>query len=63
MWEIDRDRGDGKGSPHLCDIIDKNSLLQSKNIYGRKFDIRVDKEIVEVIARSIKLGVTLGSAD
>lgn len=54
MWEIDWKRGDGKGSPHIFTIEDKDMLLQSPNIYGRKFDIRIDREIVDVIVQKIR---------
>ncbi len=54
MWEIDWKRGDGKGSPHIFTIEDKDMLLQSPNIYGRKFDIRVDREIVDIIIQKIR---------
>lgn len=54
MWEIDWKRGDGKGSPHIFTSEDINMLLQSPNLYGRKFDIRVDRKVIDAIVRKIR---------
>lgn len=49
MWEIDWERGDGKGSPHIFTIEDASLLEKSEKLYARKFDIRVDEKIVRYV--------------
>lgn len=47
LREIDWKRGNGHGSPHIWKSEDLDFLEQSSNLFGRKFDISIDKGIVD----------------
>lgn len=50
---IDFQRGNGYGSPHVWTINDINEILNTNNLFGRKFDSEIDAEIVEEILNKI----------
>ena len=50
---IDFQRGNGYGSPHVWTINDINEILNTNNLFGRKFDSEVDAEIVKEILNKI----------
>lgn len=51
---IDWKRGNGYGSPHIWRIDDKEEVLASKNLIGRKFDENVDNEIIDCVINKIQ---------
>lgn len=52
---LDFERGNGYGSPHIYTMADKDEIENTKNLFGRKFDIRVDSEIVNYILERIQV--------
>lgn len=51
---LDFNRGNGYGSPHIYVYDDKKEIDNTQNIFGRKFDSRVDSKIVNYILNKIK---------
>ena len=50
---IDFQRGNGYGSPHVWTINDINEIMNTNNLFGRKFDSEIDAEIVKEILNKI----------
>lgn len=50
---IDFQRGNGYGSPHIWTIGDKDEILKTNNLFGRKFNSEIDSEIVKVVLDAI----------
>lgn len=53
LREIDFDRGNGFGSPHIWTIDDTSILASTKNLYARKFDERIDSDIIGFVIKQI----------
>ena len=51
---LDFKRGNGYGSPHIWTIEDKNEVLETDNLIGRKFDSEVDSDIVKTVLNMIR---------
>lgn len=51
---IDWQRGNGYGSPHIWKMDDKQEIMNSGNLIGRKFDENMDKDIVDFVLNKIK---------
>ena len=50
---IDFQRENGYGSPHVWTIYDINEIMNTNNLFGRKFDSEIDAEIVKEILNKI----------
>lgn len=50
---LDFERGNGYGSPHIWTIEDKNEVLETGNLIGRKFDSEIDVDIVKIVLNMI----------
>lgn len=49
---IDWSRGNGS-NPYVWHMSDYNTLIQSNNLFARKFDVKIDKDIVDTIYENI----------
>lgn len=54
MRKIDFKRGNGLGSPHIWTITDYEELMKSDALFARKFDIHIDKQIIDILLKIMK---------
>lgn len=54
---IDFERGNGYGSPHVWVKDDKKEIVSSGDLFARKFNMNIDKDIIELICGTINMDV------
>ena len=51
---IDFNGGNGYGSPRIWKIKDKERINTTTNLFARKFDMRIDEDIIDMVLEKIK---------